>query len=304
MSFLFSSEKAFSCKHKPFPTGQNIGIAFLDTGISPMKDFTQPHNRIVAFRDFISGKVMPYDDNGHGTHVAGIACGNGLLSKGKYQGIAPNANIIALKILDKDGQGSSSHAVFALTWILDNASKYNIKVVNLSIGSNDKKINYPLKESVEKLWKKGIVVIAAAANPSGNEEWIQSPPLSPSILTIGAWEDKKYFPKEFHLYGRIKENTLLPTLFAPGEHIISLLSPHYRFSLPSRSKQNIIDTHYIKMSGASMATPFISGLSALLLERYPHYDSTDIKKILVSMAHENNGLLERNFCLNSLENLV
>lgn len=56
---------------KSFPTGKGIGIAILDTGISPVADFTIPTDRIIAFRDFINGRTTPYDDNGHGTHVTG-----------------------------------------------------------------------------------------------------------------------------------------------------------------------------------------------------------------------------------------
>ena len=71
MSFISPRTKnSPQCPHKPFPTGQGIGIAFLDTGITPMADFMHPKNRIIAFQDFINGKKTPYDDNGHGTHVA------------------------------------------------------------------------------------------------------------------------------------------------------------------------------------------------------------------------------------------
>ena len=229
--------------------------------------------------------------------MTGISCSNGILSQGKYKSIAPNSHIISLKILDKDGQGSSSHAVVALKWILDNAIKYNIRVVNLSIGSNDRKINYPLKECVEKLWKKGIVVVAAAPNPDGRETFLPCPPLSPMIITVGSWEDRKYFrpTKSFSLFTK-EEDCSMPTLFAPGENIISLLSPNYRFSLPSRNHENIVHPHYIAMSGASMSTPFISSICALLLERFPFYHATDIKKILLTMADENHGLVNRTSC--------
>ena len=99
------------------------------------------------------------------THVTGIVCGNGYASGGKYQGIAPESHIIAVKILDRYGQGNSAQAISGLRWIMDNATKYNIKVVNLSIGTNDRKINVPLMEAVNRLWSKGITVVAAAGNP-------------------------------------------------------------------------------------------------------------------------------------------
>ena len=99
------------------------------------------------------------------SHVTGVACGNGFLSSGKYCGIAPHTNIVSIKILDRSGQGNSAQAVRALRWIMDNFRKYNIKVVNLSIGTNDRRVNLPLKEAVERLWQMGIVVVAAAGNP-------------------------------------------------------------------------------------------------------------------------------------------
>ncbi len=109
-------------------TGKGIGIAILDTGISPINDFLYPKNRIVAFKDFISNKTYPYDDNGHGTHVAGIAGGNGISSNGKYKGIAPSCNLIGIKVLDKDGKGNASSVLAGLQWIINNKEKYNIKI--------------------------------------------------------------------------------------------------------------------------------------------------------------------------------
>ena len=88
-------------------TGKGIGIAVLDTGLSPSEDFLLPVSRIAAFRDFVNEESKCYDDNGHGTHVSGIACSNGWMSQGKYCGIAPQAHIIAIKILDSSGRGLS-----------------------------------------------------------------------------------------------------------------------------------------------------------------------------------------------------
>lgn len=82
-------------------TGKNIGIAFLDTGIFYHRDFTDPGSRIVAFKDFLYGRQNPYDDNGHGTHICGIAAGNGAASSGRYKGIAPGAVLLSERFLTK-----------------------------------------------------------------------------------------------------------------------------------------------------------------------------------------------------------
>ena len=278
-------------------TGKGVGIAILDTGISPVEDFTMPRNRILVFRDFIHGGKHPYDDNGHGTHVTGIACGNGWLSDGKYCGTAPLSHIIALKILDAHGQGNSAKAIQAMRWIMDNAASYHIKVVNLSIGTNDRKVHVPLMEAVERLWHMGIVVVAAAGNPDGRDGYLPPPSLSPKILSVGAWEDKKYFapPKGFARFTGTSSG--MPGLWAPGEDIISVLSPDYNFSLQNRGRDKTVDQYYIRMSGASMATPFVSGAAACLLEKYPEASPAEVKRMLCSAAEQNGGLLPAHACL-------
>ena len=226
------------------------------------------------------------------THVTGIACGNGWNSDRKYCGIAPNANIVSLKILDRSGQGNSAQAVTALRWIMDNARKYNIKVVNLSIGTNDRKVNLPLKETAERLWRMGIVVVAAAGNPDGRNGYRPPPAVSSGVISVGAWEDREYFhvPAFSHF-----SQAELPDLWAPGDDVISVLAPQYDFSLPGRSRENIVDRDYIRMSGASMATPLVSGAAALLLERYPRARPDEIKRLLLEKA--DSGLLTSATCL-------
>src|SRR5690606_37435575 len=88
--------------------GEGITVAIIDTGISPHYDLTRPYNRIVDFKDLVNKKSEPYDDNGHGTHVSGIIAGNGYSSRGRYLGVAPKTNVLAIKALDENGGGSSS----------------------------------------------------------------------------------------------------------------------------------------------------------------------------------------------------
>ncbi len=206
------------------------------------------------------------------------------------------AQIISIKILDRCGQGNSTQAVQGLRWIMDNARKYTIKVVNLSIGTNDRKINLPLKEAVEQLWQMGIVVVAAAGNPDGRNGYRPPPAVSSGVITVGAWEDRSYFKAPaFSLFAR--EPSHLPDLWAPGEDVISVLSPDYDFSLPNRSRNNIIQRNYIRMSGASMATPLVSGAAALLLEKYPHARPQEIRRRLLQSTASSGGLLTLKSCL-------
>lgn len=223
--------------------------------------------------------------------MTGIACGNGFLSQEKYRGVAPHAHIISLKILDQLGQGNSSRAISAFQWILDNMAKYNIKIVNLSIGTNDRKVNRSLMESVEQLWNRGLVVIAAASNPEGQQSFQPPPVLSPKILTVGAWEDRAYFqtPRKSFLFS--EEPKTMPDVWTYGNDIISVLSPDFNFSLQNRGTDKIVANHYVRMSGTSMATPVISGITALLLEKNPHLTPNQIKKILCRVSENHGGLL-------------
>ena len=95
-------------------TGKGIGVAVLDTGIYPHRDFD---NRITVFRDVVKKRSFPYDDNGHGTHIAGIIGGNGASSDKRYQGVAPRCNLICLKVLDHKGNGSAADVLAGLKWV-------------------------------------------------------------------------------------------------------------------------------------------------------------------------------------------
>ena len=93
------------------------------------------NQRVAKFVDFVNGQALPYDDNGHGSHVAGIVLGNGYDSKGRQSGMAPDASLVSLKVLDAQGKGTISGIIAALDWVSRNAQTYNIRVVNLSAGA-------------------------------------------------------------------------------------------------------------------------------------------------------------------------
>ena len=118
--------------NESFYTGKGIGVAILDTGIYPHIDFD---SRICVFADFIAHKKSPYDDNGHGTCVAGILAGSGRASMGKYKGMAPGSRIAALKVLDRFGNGNKEDVLQAFRWILQNRERYRIRIVNISVGT-------------------------------------------------------------------------------------------------------------------------------------------------------------------------
>lgn len=256
-------------------TGRGIGIAVLDTGLSPSEDFLLPVSRIAAFRDFVNEEKKCYDDNGHGTHVSGIVCSNGWMSQGKYCGIAPMAHIISVKILDSSGRGSAATALKAIRWITENKEKYNIKIANMSVGTSDRKINSALLKAMYKAWDSGICIIAADGNAGSGNTSIASAGKSSRIITVGSYENPSSFCD----------------VTAPSVDIASCLSPNYSFEFHGRSRKKIVDGRYIKMSGTSMATPIVSGAAALLAQKNPEITPDDIKSAIINCSGQN-GLID------------
>lgn len=264
-------------------TGKGVCIAVIDTGVYPHSDLTLKKNRIVEFVDFVNGKNNPYDDNGHGTHCAGIVAGNGGKSNGLYRGIAPEANIIGLKVMDSMGSGNMSNILAALDWVYKNKEKYNIRIVSMSLGASGVKSKYdPLVMAVEKLWDNGIVVVAAAGNEGPYLSTISSPGSSAKIITV-ACSDDKGTPNisddviaEFSSRGPSYFSKLKPDLAAPGVNIMSLST----------------GGGYVQMSGTSMSTPIISGCCALLLEKYPELTPEEVKRKLMSNTNDLNDIYQ------------
>lgn len=262
-------------------TGKGIGIAILDTGISPNNDFLYPKNRILAFKDFINNKSKPYDDNGHGTHVAGIAGGSGINSNGKYRGIAPDCNFIGVKVLNNEGKGNASDVLAGLQWVMDNKEKYNIKIANLSIGTSNTSSNDPLVKAVENMWDSGVIITIAAGNDGPKKHTISSPAISRKVITIGASDDNITANVwgnnliNFSGRGPTLECIVKPDILAPGVNIISCLS-----NSVSKQSNEIVDKNYFSLSGTSMSTPIVSGAIALLLEKYKDLKPDDVKLML------------------------
>ncbi len=258
-------------------SGDNMCAAVIDTGIYPHADLTARKNRIIESVDFVNGRNKPYDDNGHGTHCAGIIASDGYSSQGRYKGIAPNANLISLKVMNQYGEGSASDILAALDWVNRYKSKYNIRVVSLSLGaqSNGQKVYDPLVSAVNKLWDKGVVVVAAAGNEGPAMHTINSPGVSNKIITVGCSDDKNTVSinddtiAEFSSRGPSPYARIKPDLVAPGVDITSLSNTG----------------GYVAMSGTSMSTPIISGCCLLLLEKYPEMSNNEVKKRIMKSTN-------------------
>ncbi|MDR1703280.1 MAG: S8 family peptidase [Clostridiales bacterium] len=271
------------------PTGKGIGIAVLDTGVGKVRDLCEPVNRIAAFVDFIAGKSEPYDDNAHGTHVAGIAAGNGLSGGGKYAGVAPGSSIIGVKILDSGGSGDTSDVMAGIQWVIANRQKYNIRVANLSVGTSDMGSDAPLVRAVEAAWDRGIVVCVAAGNNGPDPGSVTSPGVSRKVITVGSSDDNNSVEiwgsrlVNFSGRGPTLECVVKPDILAPGTNVASCLCQTPNLE-GERKELKIISKDYARMSGTSMSTPMVSGAVALMLEKYPFLTPNDIKYLLKRSA--------------------
>ncbi|MEH7385225.1 S8 family peptidase [Bacillus sp. JJ1521] len=284
-------------------TGEGVTIAVIDTGIYPHQDL---EGRIIDFQDIVRGHVEPYDDNGHGTHCAGDAAGNGEASGGKYKAPAPNANVVGVKVLDKLGSGSLDNVMKGVEWcILNNQDSTNprIDIISMSLGVTAQRLSNedadPMVQVVEKAWDSGIVVCVAAGNEGDDPTTIASPGISNKVITVGALDDKNTLDDrkddtiaEFSSRGPTIYNVPKPDIVAPGVNIISLRSPNSY--LDKFQKASRVDGNYITLSGTSMATPFCAGVVALMIENKKNlnkpYTPDDIKKDLLKGADTWKGI--------------
>ena len=215
-------------------TGSGICAAVLDTGISVHPDL---QGRIVGFRDFVNGSGDIYDDSGHGTHVAGILAGNGRASEGIYAGMAPEAELLIAKVLDKNGDGDVDKVVRGIEWILSVKEQFRVRIVNISVGTQPElacEQKRRLLNAVEQLWDAGLVVVVSAGNYGPGPGTVAVPGNSRKVITAGVPDmpaGRAGRRKRLNYSGRgpTEECVIKPDVFAPGTGIISC---NGRYSLP------------------------------------------------------------------------
>lgn len=255
-----------------------IGVAVLDTGISPHPDFGQ---RILAFRDFVNKQTYIYDDGGHGTHVAGCIGGNGKMSRGIYSGMHPGCFLVVGKVLNEKGEGNIGDMVEAIDWILFHRKMWNIRIVNISVGMGAQNRNRRMPELLDKIdeaWKEGLVVVCAAGNDGPKPMSISVLGAGKQVITVGCHEGG-FFGKSTNLCeehsGRGPSVYAIrkPDIVAPGTRIVSCNAQFRK-------------TPYVAKSGTSMATPIVSGALALFLQKEPQMSNEDAKRKLLYSARD------------------
>ncbi len=270
--------------------GQGVGIAILDSGIAPVDDLALPASRIVASVDFASTTATP-DPGGHGTHVAGIAAGNGADSAQARMGIAPSANLVSVRVIDSNGIATLSSVIRGIQWVVQNRKTYNIRVMNLSLGAPSS-LSYrmdPLAAAAEMAWFSGIVVTAAAGNAGPAVGTVVTPGIDPYLITVGALDDAETLTTSddaiafFSSHGPTLDGFSKPDLVAPGRKTVSLRVPgsYLDLLLPDR----ITDINYFRLSGTSMSAPVVAGTAALMFQKHPGMKSNHVKNLLLRTAH-------------------
>ncbi|HEY1342357.1 MAG TPA: S8 family peptidase, partial [Bryobacteraceae bacterium] len=295
--------------------GAGIGVAVIDSGIADVADLHQAaaagstrlgRSRVVFRESFVPGAAAA-DPYGHGTHVAGIIAGNGWFSThagpmAAIRGIAPAARLIDLRVLDENGVSTDSAVIAALERAIELKDEYNIRVINLSLGRPlyESYHDDPLCQAVEAAWKAGLTVVTAAGNygrdgfAGSDGYWtITSPGNDPYAITVGAMKTEasasrgddqiaSYSSKGPTLF----DHVVKPDLVAPGNRVTSLMvwpEPALACANPE-SVPAAGDSHYLQLSGTSMAAPVVSGAAALLLQQEPRLTPDQVKARLMKTA--------------------
>jgi serine protease AprX len=299
-------------------TGSGIGVALIDSGVNLHPDLLTtgllPLSRVVYNQSFIPGDSSPADAYGHGMHIAGLIAGSGLSSTGPFfsqtfRGIAPGAQIVNLRVLDAKGSATDSTVIAALNQAVALKSRYNIRVINLSLGRGvfeSYKLD-PLCQAVEKAWKSGIVVVVAAGNngrylPTSGYATVNSPGNDPYVLTVGSMKPMGTPQRTDDLIASYSskgptmiDHVAKPDVVAPGNLLVSTetsntalyqsetsnLVPYSAYvyggsSSPSKT--------YFELSGTSMATGVVSGMVADLLQAHPAMTPDQVKARLMKTA--------------------
>lgn len=249
--------------------GGGVKIAIVDTGIDA--DHPDFSGRIAATADFTNQGVR--DGHGHGTHVASIAAGSGAASEGKYTGVAPEATILAAKVLRNDGTGLMSGVMAGVEWAVDQAAQ----VINLSLGSpgpcdGSDAISAICNAAVDA----GVIVCVAAGNEGPAPRTVGSPGCATKVITIGASDDDDHIAS-FSSRGPTLDERVKPDVLFPGVNIIAARASGTSMARP-------VNDFYTSASGTSMATPHASGSCALVLHARPGLTPEQVKDIFKQAA--------------------
>ena len=253
-------------------TGKGVDICILDTGL----DTTHPDysGKTIEGKSFIQGEDWDKDQNGHGTHCAGVACGNVRNDTGNRYGIAAESNLKIGKVLSDSGKGTTSSIIDAIDWAITK----KFRIISMSLAS-PVGINEPPSLLFETVGKKAlennVLIIAAAGNDSNRPSLprpVSAPANSVSIMAVAAIDSQMHIAR-FSNAGINAATGGNINVCAPGVDIVS-----------TYPRKNGISNDYKVLSGTSMATPHVAGLAALYMEQFPGLNAAEIWTLLENHA--------------------
>lgn len=309
--FYYNSAAGVAALHLQGITGKGITVAVVDSGLwehDALVNDTTGRNRVLArydaLTDTLNSEVV--DESGHGTHMSSIIAHSGKTTRsggpaGSYKGVAPDVNLVAVKVLDRQGLAHLLEIVRAIQWVVDNREKYDIRILNLSFAQTPRWPYWedPVNQAVMQAWKAGITVVAAAGNEGPGVETIGSPGNVPAIITVGAvtdsWtpdnRDDDYIP-DFSSRGPTPSGHVKPDIVSLGGHMTGLIRPESALAL--EQPEDMLRTGEFVSTGSSQATALVSGIVALLLQLEPGLTPDDVKCMLITSAEpaiNSDGLL-------------
>ena len=252
----------------------DLVAAVIDTGI----DATHVDlngGKVLAFQNCVGGcrATAPFDDHGHGTHVAGTIAGEGE-GNSLLKGAAPGAALVGVKVLAANGNGTTADITAGIDWVTANKATYGIEAINLSLsGSGCSDGNDVTSQAVNRAHAAGIVVAVAAGNAGPGTCTISTPSAAADALTVGAMADlgeSGFKQAYFSSRGKTADGRIKPDVSAPGVNINSVDAG--------------TSAGYTLSSGTSMASPFVAGTALLMLDANPGLSPGTIKSIIMSTA--------------------
>jgi len=267
-------------------TGSGVTVAVLDTGVSQAPDLG---DRVLARVD-LTPEQDGFDRYGHGTHMAGIIAGDGSASDGEWKGVAPDANLVSVKVAGADGSTDVSVVIAGLQWVLENKSTYGIRVLNLAFGT-DSRQGYrldPLNYAVEQVWFGGIFVVASAGNRGPTGGTINKPGDDPFVLTVGAVDIKGTGDRgddvvaPFSSWGPTPDGFIKPDITAPGITIVA--SRAAGSTIDQQHPEGRVGDSYFKGTGTSQAAAIVSGVAALMFQAVPTLTPDEAKTAILRGA--------------------
>jgi len=280
-------------------TGNGIVIAVLDTGVDDQHESL--NGKFVAGVDVSNAgfnvEGNPDDGNGHGTHCAGIAMGNGG-NDGDYMGTAPDAQLVDVKIGTDVGGNVGSAIIRGIDWCIDNKDQYDIRVLSISFGSTGNSDGQDAtSRAANNGVDEGLVIVAAAGNDGPNNNGFGAPAAADKVITIGAIDENVTISRDDDVIDNYsnrgpraddgdddEKDELKPDLTAPGTTIHSC----------QHSSVGQVGVGYTDKTGTSMACPHISGIVALMLEANSELTPKEVKTMLRQSAEQRGAPYDRN----------